>query len=211
MKTHHPLIGLTGPAGAGKDATADALTHLAGFTRMAFADALRAEVCAAFSVPMSYLISREGKEHPISALALAQCYDDSFIAAVEKTAGGLDHMAPRSPRWIMQMWGTEYRRAERDTYWLDKLSNRIEHIAGNAKGRPVVVTDVRFLNEAETIRKLGGVIWQVQRPGWAPVNSHASEVTGAEFAPERVIDNGGTLVDLRETVRVALESMEAAA
>jgi hypothetical protein len=44
---------------------------------------------------------------------------------------------------------------------------------------------------------MGGKIWQVQRPGVAPVNGHSSEVDGSQFAPVRVIRNDGDLKQLR--------------
>lgn len=197
------LIGLTGPAGSGKDATADVLVKGHGFKKMAFADALRAEVCAAFSVPLDYLTDREAKEIPIRALALAQCYDDKFIDAVEKAVGGLDHLAPRSPRQIMQWWGTEYRRSQSESYWIDRAIKRMGSLL--IRRQSVVVTDVRFANEAEALRSMGGAIWQVQRPGLQPVEGrHASAVTGDEFAPDKIVFNAGDLQHLQSLVEVML-------
>ena len=39
-----------------------------------------------------------------------------------------------------------------------------------------VFSDVRFPNEADAIKDLGGQIWRVHRTGVAPVNGHPSEI-----------------------------------
>lgn len=201
------LIGLTGPAGSGKDSAADALVHLAGFTKLAFADALRAEVCAAFGVPLQYLTARETKEHPIQALALNRCMVMGFLAALREQGAGLDEDAPRSPRQIMQWWGTEFRRAKDTSYWISRAMQRIKRL--HKQGKSVVVTDVRFPDEAEAVRSMGGLIWQVWRPGVDVADgAHASETHGREFSPEYVIDNDEGLDELRIEVAATLAHMK---
>lgn len=195
------LIALTGPAGAGKDSVADCLHHLAGFHKMAFAAALYAEVCAAFAVPMKYLTTRETKELPMAALALAQCYDGRFVQALAARNTGLDLNAARSPRWVLQRWGTEYRRAQDLEYWLKRFEAAIDQRGPG----PIVITDCRFANEAALVRRLGGVIWRLERPGFDVATDHASDVSGREFAPEAVIVNDGSLDELGISVMHALE------
>lgn len=205
MTTTNPrLIGLTGPAGAGKDTVADLLTHTQGWAKMAFADALRAEVVASFGVPLDHLTNPHTKEHPISSLALAKCSTPDFLTAVDavhRVFGGMNRKTPRSPRQILQWWGTEYRRRQDPQYWIKFATHRMLWVLDVNRTPGLVVTDVRFENEAAAIRKLGGVIWQVQRPGLAHVEGgHASAVTGAEFAPDLVVDNSGDLPHLAAVV-----------
>ncbi len=201
------LIGLTGPAGSGKDSAADALVHLAGFTKVAFADALRAEVCAAFGVPLQYLTARDTKEHPIQALALSRCMVMGFLATLREQQLDLDEDAPRSARQIMQWWGTEFRRARDENYWIARAVQRIKRL--HKQGKSVVLTDVRFPNEADAIRALGGVVWQVWRPGAEVAEgAHASETHGREFGPEYVIDNDEGLDELRIEVAATLAHMK---
>jgi len=189
------IIGLTGPAGCGKDTVALLLaTHL-GFSHMAFADALRDEVVGAFGIDGSLLTRRDSKETPTLTLALERCSNLGFVGAVIGRVKGLPDaithvmQAPRSPRQIMQWWGTEYRRAHSgDHYWTRTLTHRVHTQQQNQQWRHVI-SDVRFPNEAAAVRALGGVIWQVKRPDLRLDKTHSSETDGSEFAPDCIINN----------------------
>ena len=202
------IIALTGLAGTGKDTAADILATHCGFTKLAFADALRAEVQAAFNVPAELLTRRDLKEMPTAALALVECTDIGFIGAVCRiemmrgralTWSWLE--AQRSPREIMQQWGTEYRRAQRVNYWLELLRGRIRQLHALDGRSRFVITDCRFENEAAMIRAMGGVVWQITRTDVQPVEGqHASATDGTKLHPSVVIDNSSTLHSLREAV-----------
>jgi len=81
-------------------------------------------------------------------------------------------------RRLLQWWGTDFRRAEDPDYWV----NMTERYALKQEPRIPVFTDVRFPNEADMIRRNGGLIVRVQAPpevrekrlGMVPP-SHASE------------------------------------
>ena len=207
MTTPFKIIGLTGPKGSGKDTVASLLRTHAGFYPLAYADALREEVCDAWRFEPLYLIRPETKEHPLTALALRKCLNDGFVArmVLEHSERGakLDLDAPRSPRQILQWWGTEYRRHQDPDYWISMLAQRIERLTMLGHHTRLVVTDCRFENEIDTVRAapFGGRIWQITRPGCGvPFGSHVSEVTGAQFAPDAVIDNSGDILHLRQQV-----------
>jgi hypothetical protein len=157
MPRARKIIGLTGSKGAGKDTAAAALAEQLGFRRVAFADALYLEVADAFGVTVPYLANRDTKETPLPELAIDRCTDPRFIKALRSAAVDhgvpLDTACPRSPRWILQRWGTEYRRqyCRDDAYWLDQVQRAID---ANPE-RDFVVTDVRYLNEAQFIRRAG--------------------------------------------------------
>ena len=185
------LIALCGAAGAGKDTVADMLPA----RKLAFADALYREVAEAWGVEQHVLRCRETKETPLGPLALFRCADDSFV--VESHLA--DHWGTaRSPRQILQWWG-DYRRAQDRKYFVDATTLAIVDCLDD-----VVITDVRFPNEAAMIRQLGGQIWQIRRPGYeAGGTRHASDTAGDEFAPDRVIRNEGGREELRATVLAA--------
>lgn len=209
------IIALTGLAGAGKDTAADVLATHCGFTTLAFAGALRYEIQAAYNlIDASTLTDRTQKEEPTSRLAFSECADNAFIGAVAiATAATVSQAwmhAPRSPRQIMQWWGTEYRRARQPNYWSTKLAIHIADLQQLDGRHRFVVSDCRFDNEAAAIRRMGGQVWQITRPGLERADSaHISETTGDALQPERTITNGADLHTLRERVLGAWWATEA--
>lgn len=67
-----------------------------------------------------------------------------------------------------------------------------------------IITDTRFPNEAKAIKKAGGILIRVERPGVKPVNSHASEVGLDDYDFDYVINNDGSLEDLVNMTREVL-------
>ena len=207
------IIGLTGLAGAGKDTVADTLVTHAGFRKIAFADALRQEVAGAFRLGgYAHILSeRITKERPLALLALWQCQNQDFVnmvSQIEDAPSLYEFMRQfRSPRHIMQLWGTEYRRAQQPNYWSTKVAMQIA--AGIAEGEDRwVITDCRFDNEAQAIRSMGGEVWQVVRPGLVSVEGgHASQTTGDAFEPEAVLHNGSNVPGLMHTTLRALQRL----
>lgn len=202
---HTPsLIGLTGANGAGKDTVAAMLAaelHKHGHAPavIAFADALYAEVSAAFNINVQTLRERSTKETPIDALSMADCNDPCFTATLADdelpTAAWM--LLPRSPRQILQWWGTEYRRTQQAEYWVQRLLANVQALRDAGRSH-IIITDVRFADEAQAIRSQGAQIWRVHRPNlMPPAKGHVSEVTGEEFAPESTILNCGSLDALR--------------
>ena len=106
----------------------------------------------------------------------------------QKVLGG------KTPRYAMQSLGTEW---GRDTIfrriWLESWKRSIEGIS------KVVVEDLRFPNEAELIRELGGEIWRVTRLTSA-IGDHKSEVEMRQINPDVVIKNDGDLNSLHHTL-----------
>jgi hypothetical protein len=103
-------------------------------------------------------------------------------------------------RKIYQTLGTEWGREHiHQDLWLKAWTAKVCRIPAEEL---VVVEDVRFLNEAALIKKLGGEVWQITRPG-AGVEStpHPSENALRDWQGfSAVISNSGSLDTLRESV-----------
>lgn len=196
----HHLIALTGHAGVGKDTVADLLVAHARFRKLAFADALRGEISHAFDLSLDDLTNPNLKNVPTVALRMRLAPRD-FLAAVvlSLSAAAPDHRTPlsdawldepRSPRQIMQWWGTEYRRAQSPSYWTQQIIGRLAYYRREGESR-FVVTDVRFDNEAHALRTAGAVLWQLVRPGHsgAAEGGHVSSTDGHRFNPDVVVTN----------------------
>lgn len=92
---------------------------------------------------------------------------------------------PRSPRSVLQWWGTEFRRNQNISYWTDK----VEETVINNPGR-WVLSDVRFDNEEDLLRRLGGKIVLIKPDPLKDVsNAHASELFWQKVVPDAEVTN----------------------
>lgn len=165
--TYPVLVGIHGRARAGKTMLAAAIMKglkAAGRNPVGidFADPIRAAVYAIFDVA--------GVERPMSWVHGLQKEDVHPLFGV-------------SARRMMQTLGTEWgRHLFGEDFWTRIARERIEK-AFDA-GRSVVVADVRFPDEATTIRSLGGTLVGVVRPSLDREDDHSSE----QGLPEEVLD-----------------------
>ena len=92
-------------------------------------------------------------------------------------------------RLMLQGYATDFKRKmQGDDYWI----NRWEEKFINSEGDVIVVPDVRFINEAAYIQKMGGVIWRIHRPAvLSQIDLHVSENELDEFQFPTV-DNSGS-------------------
>lgn len=184
-----PLIGLTGHAGAGKDSAAAVLVQ-AGWRAMAFGDALRVETAEAWHIDIGVLAHRASKESPSPRLALRYCTRAGFLAWAQ--AKGMDVAQPRSPRAVLQAWGT-WRRALDPLHWVQPVEAWVRQ--QRRAGAPgLVITDLRMANEAAMLRECGGHLLRVHRPGLPALPpetaGHESEGHTALLADGDIHNNG---------------------
>lgn len=177
------LVAFSGYARAGKDEAAKALEVL-GFQRVAFADKLR-EVLYALNPVVDYYRSFEYT----GPIYVQNVIDEHGWNGYKETPYGPEI------RRLLQRLGTEAgRQALWDSIWIDAaLDNRPE-------GK-YVVTDARFVNEAEAIRSRGGKIYRITRTGVGPANDHPSETSLDDYSFDGFIANDSTVEEFHEKVR----------
>lgn len=95
-------------------------------------------------------------------------------------------------RQILRTLGTEWGRdCIHPDIWLMCWKKRIEGLA------LVTVDDVRFINEAELVKSLGGVMVRIDRPGTYTERQHSSEGSLDHYEKfDYVVKNDGDLQDL---------------
>lgn len=95
-------------------------------------------------------------------------------------------------RRILQWWGTEYRRTQNPDYWTEAWERKISQY--DPDDSHILIDDVRFINELNTIKGQGGLIVKIERPGFNGANNHASETALDDYLDwDAVILNDGTL------------------
>jgi hypothetical protein len=175
------LIGLHGDAGHGKGEVARMIwlhQRRAGrfWHELAFADPLYAAVAAITGKPVAWLKDRRNKETVIEWIG-------------------------KSPRQLLQLLGTEFGRGMiRSDIWIRRAMLDVDSFLAGAATECVVITDVRFDNEAEAIRERDGLIFEVVRPGFVCLEGdaagHSSEAGISRHLVDATIVNSGTLAEL---------------
>lgn len=181
------LIGINGYARTGKDTVANILVLQAGFTRVAFADALREAVYTLDPV-VGYERghSDETVDKGWMPIHLRHVIDVYGWDGYKETKFGPEI------RRIVQRMGTDVgRNILGENIWVDATA--LDSL--DPKGR-YVVTDCRFANEAGAIKDRGGQVWRVDRPGVEPVNDHISEIGLDGWNFDVMLYNDGTISDL---------------
>jgi hypothetical protein len=181
------IIGLTGYKGVGKDTVAAYLMKEHSFERKAFADPLKQSVAALFGIQYSSIDQYKNM--------------DGMRVWMGHRVISRDNQEGMSFREFLQRYGTEsHRDVFGENFWVDLTLP----VGGYYPGRAIVVTDVRFSNEAARIRDLGGTVVRIIRGNAAPFDQdhHRSEVQ--DFDWDYILENNGTLRQLYDNVEELL-------
>ncbi len=142
-----PVIALTGLAGSGKSTASKYLVEKHGYQLVKFAG-------------------------PLKDMLRAIGLSEGHIEGAHKETD-LAMLSGRTPRYAMQTLGTEWgRKCMGEDFWTNLWRSRVD--GALAFGGRVVVDDCRFSNEAEEVRKLGGVVWKIVGRGGI-AGEHESE------------------------------------
>lgn len=107
-------------------------------------------------------------------------------------------------RKFLQFIGTEWAREKNNNVWIDILVKKSRETKGN-----VYVSDVRFRNEFDAMRKNNFVLVKVNRGG-VEVNNHSSEIEldgVPDYEWDFVLDNDGTLEEFYSKIDLCLNNI----
>lgn len=162
-----PIIGLCGFKGSGKDTVADMLVNTSNYKKIAFADFIRNAAKELFD------------------------WDDSSFDANNKEK--VDEYWNVTPRKILQELGTEFLRIHckdilstefelpngekhNATFHIKRINKDVIKLL-NSNNKNIIFSDIRFQDELDYIKKLGGTIIKVVRPSLSnnEFSQHVSE------------------------------------
>jgi hypothetical protein len=198
------IVGLLGFIGSGKGTAGDILKDM-GFTPVSFAKGVKDVAAEMFDWPRHLLEgdtekSREWREQP----------DEFWSKEFGKEF---------TPRLALQLMGTE---VGRDVFHKDFWVIKMKRYMLNNPDQNFVITDVRFQNEIDFVHDMSGILIEIQRgvkPHWYDIASranngdnkaktfmqsqsgvHASEWSWVGGHIDHVIDNNGTMEDLKNNL-----------
>ena len=179
------MIGLVGSARSGKSSVGKILCDENGYTCMPFANAIRRGLLSAFP-----FLKRE-------------CLYDNKDQGIPE----LDYITGRV---LLQTMGHEWGRSTvHQDVWIKALQSEIGLM--RVDPRRVVIDDVRYRNEIQWIKDMGGMIIGIKRPmnsaTYPEWMDHASENSLDEDLVDEWIVNSSDLADLKVMVKSVYENV----
>ena len=176
------LIGITGYKSSGKSTATEMLSSLLHCEVRSFATPLKEMVCALTCCTMSQLEDYNFKENEIVPKHLWNyCSDDR-----------------RNYRSLLQGLGDVMRDVNQDVFVECALSNTPS---------TVIISDVRMRNEAEAVKRNGGIIIRIMRDV-EHSDTHKSEVEIDIIEPDYLIYNNKTIKDLSNSLEQLVSLVE---
>lgn len=185
------IVGLGHVAQTGKDTAAAVLVKELGFTKFGFAD------------PLVQLAMEADPLVTAGTRTVNTAIGHGRFAHTVKGLGyeGAKGTYPEVRRFLQNL-GVGARKVFGQDFWVEQLMAQIAR-----KNPPkVVISDVRFENEALAIRKAGGVVVRIDRPGKV-ASGHVSETELVDFDFDKVIANATTIEDFQANVVTYVEGL----
>lgn len=180
------IIGLSGYAQSGKDTIAMHLVQNHGFERIAFADPLREALFALNPVITD----------------LPEVFSTSLAHAVEHLGWETVKQNSQQVRELLQRMGTEVgRNLFGQNFWVERAMLKVE------PDKNYVFTDVRFPNEYDAIKAIGGKMWRVFKSGVQSANNHISELALDWHEFDEKINNNSTIEELNKAIDILLSKV----
>lgn len=171
------ILGIMGKKRSGKDTFAARLVAEHGFTRIGFADALKD---VALELDPIVDVIELGRERGVEEVRLSDVLGPELDWEVAKELPEV--------RRILQALGVAVRNHVGEDVWVRAAMAKADAVPG-----PVVITDVRFPNEADFIRHSGGQLVRITRHGLEAADEHISETALDGRAADFLVTNNGTV------------------
>jgi hypothetical protein len=190
MASH--LVGVMGKKRHGKDTFASRLVDVHGFTRVAFADPLKA---AAEQLNPLVLVDFDNVGPLRAATSGVEIFHGGDTVRLKRLVDIVGWEAAkevREVRRILQELGVSIRDNVDPEAWVRAAFRVVDSIPG-----PVVITDVRFPNEVAAVRRARGLLAYVENARIPDSgDSHVSENAVSRDDADRLIPNNGTIEEL---------------
>ena len=181
------IISFSGRIGAGKSVLAK-ICEENGFEKLYFAMPLKKLVADLIHVNVDEIndLKNVDKEYSFNKLDYLFISKETHIPfnIVEEEMSKVEF---RTVRQLLQFIGTDLIRKYNVNWHVNKIRGLID------KEKNYVFDDVRFTNELNLIRELGGDAWFIVRPKIDNVSNHESEttLTWKDFGNKVIINDGG--------------------
>ena len=200
------LIAISGKKQSGKNAIAKIINQLTNnkYEEKCFADKLKDIICIFINSTREQL---EDESFKSKELGEEWWYfkgrNGSLIPYSEDSKRNEEDLIKPTPRFLLQFIGTDLLRNQlHPEIWVNSLFT--DYQPNNLIYPSWCITDMRFLNEMEAVKKRNGITIRVNRNLEESKDQHESEteLDNAEF--DYVINNDGTIEELIEKVREIL-------
>ncbi|MFD4699773.1 deoxynucleotide monophosphate kinase family protein [Streptomyces niveus] len=163
-------VGIIGRARAGKDTAGAWFVENRGYKRVSFADPLRE---LALKLDPIVEVDSDGDYYRLA--------ENVCEFGWEAAKGDLE------VRRTLQELGAGVRAIDPD-FWLRTALAKVTE--ANENGQPVVITDVRYPNEAESLRRAGFHLVYIDRPGVPHLDHESEGALTAEDAGYAILNDG---------------------
>ena len=203
VELRHQIIGLCGGMGVGKDTVAQMLCKL----------------LKEFNPSCDQMIGTDAFANPLKEILIDYfgfTHDDLYTQEGKMSYNDFWGMTNRE---AAQRFGTEaMRNGFHPDTWTKLMELRIrkkcllpDSPPGSYSYRIITITDLRFENEAQLIKKLSGIIVKIKRPHAnnpienVGIQNHASEQGLPDKLCDIILHNNSTLEDLEQKVKTICE------
>ena len=176
------VIGIGGKAGSGKDTVAKMIEEL-GYEHRKFATPLYNMIARMLAVTPEWLM------------------DNKDVTFRFPRYG---EIVPMTVREILQYVGTDVCRADDEDYFIKLMDLGL--LTHYPKNKEIVISDVRFRNELAEIANFGKSIYVKRQQDETSIHTHSSENDVTEKDFNYVLNNDGTLDDLKANLLTLLSN-----